>query len=164
MRIEYQDPSEASDAINDMLAQLADVRNANRALLAQLDGERTSHAKSQEAYDNATAALADQLAEARNTIARWESHDFEDDVDDATAPILAELADARAALADMTRRKDGWRTLMRATYRAYMSEMCGGDVEGTEDHFRSLDAMHDAIRDQLDKLSRGESMWGRPHQ
>ena len=109
MRIEYQDPSEASDAINDMLAQLADVRNANRALLAQLDGERTSHAKSQEAYDNATAALADQLAEARNTIARWESHDFEDDVDDATAPILAELADARAALADMTRRKDGWR-------------------------------------------------------
>lgn len=109
MRIEYQDPSEASDAINDLLAQLADARNANRALLAQLDEERASHAKSQEAYDNATAKLADQLAEARNTIYRWESHDFEDDVDDATAPILAELADARAQLADMTRRKDGWR-------------------------------------------------------
>lgn len=77
-----------------------------------------------------------------------------------TAEMEEKIAELNAQLADMTRRKDGWRTLMRATYRAYMSEMCGSEVEGSDDHYRFFDAMNDGIREQLLKMRRGVSMWG----
>ncbi len=47
--------------------------------------------------DAATIArLTAELDAAQKTIAHWESHDFEDDIDDATAEMSGQLAEASA--------------------------------------------------------------------
>lgn len=75
--------------------------------------------------------------------------------------IVSERDNLSAQLADMARRKDGWRRLTRGLYRYALSESVGGDVEGTEDYWNSLYGMQDEIRRHLDNIENGVRMWGR---
>ena len=87
--------------------------------------------------DAATIArLTAELDAAQKTIAHWESHDFEDDIDDATAEMSGQLAEASAdnqrltaELSAMTERRD---TLLRIV-RAYRSELIDYVTEKVND-------------------------------
>lgn len=155
----YESIDEANAEVNRLIDELKDARRANRALLAQLDEEREQHAKSQEAYDNATAKLGEALDNANGNVDRLVEQSERQRI--AAADMAVYIESLRAQLADMARRKDGWRRLTRGLYRYALIESVGGDGEGTEDYWNALDWMNDEIRRHLDDIENGVRMWGR---
>ena len=114
----YESVDDANAEIGRLIAELADVRQANRALLAQLDEANTDRVRLKNAANKQDDEVCQIIGKALG-YPEYEGGGGVCVVPHVGPTIAAEIVDK---LADMTARKDGWRGVAlywRGEFRLY---------------------------------------------